>query len=1483
MIKILSVRHAVWLTLLLLWTLPAEKAAGQDPAGLHINEFMASNVLAFPGPDSSYTDWIEIFNSGEVPVDLAGCSLSDNMAVSRYWRIPEGQPERTTVPANGFRIFFADGNPGLGADHLGFSLNSDHEQVILIDRDGATVLDSISYRDQLRDVAFGRWPDGAGQWYYLPVNTPGTFNLAGYPDFSRPPEIDQDAGFYPGGLTVTLQPFNPDDQLYYTLDGSDPGPGDALYGGSIPVQQTSVLRVRSIDPGFLPGPVTSRTFFTDIDHSLPVLVLITDPANLYDPLTGIYVNDYDGREWERFAELEYFRNEALQFHVPCGIRIQGNTGPADFYKKSFRVFLRAGYGAAHLNYPFYRHDSVQVADRVVLRAGYDDSMEPAKDGSNDQANLLRDPVVTELWRRAGGLTPQSSFTVLYLNNEYHGIYDIKQSIDENFVRDHLGYRDIDLMRTRWDSTELVYGSRDEWQKLVSFFQDHSFTSDALITEAGRYLDLDNFITLQALMHAAQYRSWAYGAFMFREKTPEGVWQWTIWDADRAYTNLYWNGFTAQSNPLGSYLDGLITKKLIQNMKFRNRYINRISDLLNTTFSDVSVMAVIDSLAGVIAPDIPDDVAKWGNTVAKWEENVDLMKDFAGQRPDIVRSQMQSWFGLAGQAEITLDITGGSGRIGINSVIADGFPWSGKYFLDIPVTLTALPDPGYRFERWSDPSLPAAETITIDPAGDLSVTAVFRPLGDVNAELIIPDRISPGRYLPVVMRIRDIAWAIDPIDQTPVQLGFEGIRADTTIQIKRGAGTAVIRIDADSAFGISARNSNLQLTEKPVRISTVPVISYSGTLPAGDMVWDSTADRLITDDVTVLAGTRLVIEPGTWVIVRKNVNFHITGQIHAEGTPDAPVVITADNWSEPWGGMEFRRGRCDFRYCFVLNGGGDMSKGHPTTGDWHTGHQHIFFGQDNSEFTFDNCFFMYSPGKVFGMEDSRITVTNSVTAFVWHGGEFHRTLLSYRDSHLLNLPNDDHIYTEDIDTDGFHIDYVSPQYPQYSVIDRCYFVTGKDDAIDHHYARLRISNCWLEDFIHEGVAASGGDTVKVFNTVALNNDQGFEAGWTESGVARGPYIFIDHCVAVGNHVGLRIGDSYTNTYHDYMQVTNSVIYGNDDNIWNYLLSTRAPLPGALDISWSMTNDADFDTAAHCITGEPLFDDWYYLQSGSPGSGIGMAGTDMGRADSSVIIIGPAVINEIMHNAPGDMDTGDWIELSNPQPAPLNVSGWLIRDDTGIHSFAVPEGAVIPAGGFLVVCADTAAFRLFHPDVEITTGNIPFGFGSSDQVRLFTSAGLTVDSVAYTSGAPWPDQTDGQGKSLELVNPAGAHTAARNWSNSVLYGGSPGRANHLVDDLGRPATSSPPLRFDLKQNYPNPFNPLTRIEFSIPQSGRVKLSVYDLLGRKMGEPVDRWYHSSGIFSVDFDASALATGIYFYQLRFTDENGVLQSLTRKMVFMK
>ena len=87
----------------------------------------------------------------------------------------------------------------------------------------------------------------------------------------------------------------------------------------------------------------------------------------------------------------------------------------------------------------------------------------------------------------------------------------------------------------------------------------------------------------------------------------------------------------------------------------------------------------------------------------------------------------------------------------------------------------------------------------------------------------------------------------------------------------------------------------------------------------------------------------------------------------------------------------------------------------------------------------------------------------------------------------------------------------------------------------------------------------------------------------------------------------------------------------------------------------------------------------------------------------------------------------------------------------------------------------------------------------------------------------------------------------------------------------------MEYSLGQNYPNPFNPTTTIEFALPQSNNVRLIVYDLLGRVVAELVNGELNA-GYHKINFNASNLSSGIYFYSLKTGDFSSV-----KKLVLLK
>jgi hypothetical protein len=102
-------------------------------------------------------------------------------------------------------------------------------------------------------------------------------------------------------------------------------------------------------------------------------------------------------------------------------------------------------------------------------------------------------------------------------------------------------------------------------------------------------------------------------------------------------------------------------------------------------------------------------------------------------------------------------------------------------------------------------------------------------------------------------------------------------------------------------------------------------------------------------------------------------------------------------------------------------------------------------------------------------------------------------------------------------------------------------------------------------------------------------------------------------------------------------------------------------------------------------------------------------------------------------------------------------------------------------------------------------------------------------------------------------------------------------NLKKEVGEDDIINIPTKYGLDQNYPNPFNPSTIINYQLPEKNHVTLKVYDILGNLVGTLIDQEMEA-GYHSVDWNASALASGVYIYRL----SSGSFVS-TKKLMLMK
>lgn len=186
----------------------------------------------------------------------------------------------------------------------------------------------------------------------------------------------------------------------------------------------------------------------------------------------------------------------------------------------------------------------------------------------------------------------------------------------------------------------------------------------------------------------------------------------------------------------------------------------------------------------------------------------------------------------------------------------------------------------------------------------------------------------------------------------------------------------------------------------------------------------------------------------------------------------------------------------------------------------------------------------------------------------------------------------------------------------------------------------------------------------------------------------------------------------------------------------------------------------------------------------------------------------VINEIMYNSIEPSATEvEYVELHNSGNSPVDVTGWYILDNDSLHQRCYLSGT-IPAGGYLVVPGYSARVAAKYPAATCLNTN-PFdgdlngdgtidgwGLGNSgDDVRLFDAFSVLLDFVPYRTAAPWPTTPDGQGPSLELINPTLDNVNGGNWRASAGAGTPCARNSSYLED-------GPPLIGDVARSIPLP---------------------------------------------------------------------------------
>ena len=147
-------------------------SAFSDESVLLINEVMSLNSSTRQDEDGDYSDWLELYNPGDSPIDLAGYGLSDRPDNPSKWVFP-----RLIIDPRTHMLIFASGKDRTAIPylHTNFSLSAAGETLLLTDRAGSTC-DEVEIGPAHTDISLGRQPEGASEWVYFLEPTPGESN-----------------------------------------------------------------------------------------------------------------------------------------------------------------------------------------------------------------------------------------------------------------------------------------------------------------------------------------------------------------------------------------------------------------------------------------------------------------------------------------------------------------------------------------------------------------------------------------------------------------------------------------------------------------------------------------------------------------------------------------------------------------------------------------------------------------------------------------------------------------------------------------------------------------------------------------------------------------------------------------------------------------------------------------------------------------------------------------------------------------------------------------------------------------------------------------------------------------------------------------------------------------------------------------------------------------------------------------------------------
>jgi len=511
-------------------------------------------------------------------------------------------------------------------------------------------------------------------------------------------------------------------------------------------------------------------------YSLPVICLTIEPDKFFSYQTGLNVPGLlfdewradnpqeeitslspgnfraEGSESEISAHFSYIENNTEFLNHGIGLRLHGN-GSRVFPNRSLRLYAKSEYGVNNFNYPFFKNYSVSKFKRIILR-----------NSGNDCVNtMFRDGFIQTAVSNLNFETQEYQPCILLINGEYFGIYNIRERFDDKYFEEiyDIDGSDLDYIENNGIVSE---GDAQFYNQLMGYLSNNDLSNSENYNYVSKMVDINSFTDFFVTEIFINNSDWPHNNNEFWRKRVQydsaapyghdGRFRWLLKDLDISFGHSYGNVASEDNlerllypvNNVNYDYSTLLLRRLLENEKYKEYFLNRFLDLINTNFKPDRLVNLIDSISSILSTEVHEFTERWSPQHAllthfypvpnknKWDEFVEMMKDFAMDRSFYQRKYLKTHFDDE-ESTILIGISDLSeGIVRINTIDIDEntigimentpYPWSGIYFKNVPVTLTAIPKTGYKFSHWSGEIDDTVSKLTLNLERDMYVKANF---------------------------------------------------------------------------------------------------------------------------------------------------------------------------------------------------------------------------------------------------------------------------------------------------------------------------------------------------------------------------------------------------------------------------------------------------------------------------------------------------------------------------------------------------------------------------------------------------------------------------------------------------------------------------------------------------------------------------------------------------------------------------------------